>query len=162
MDCTVTRQMLYRRLDGELSDSERVLLDMHLAQCPACTHEYRLLRIPQRLARAIPPFQPSPYFYGRLKARLVEEDQGLTLWQIILGLSRQVIPALAAITLVLLSLYAYLEIRPPSADVISAYDGIFTSGERIQRMFIADQNDITDENILLSISEQQSSDVRKK
>ena len=153
MECVISRQWLYRELDGELSASERGMLDLHLSMCPTCAREFRLLRLPQRLSRAAPGIEPSPCFYGRLKARLAADDQAASLWQLILGLSRQVIPALAAITLVLLSLFAYLEMRDPRSDVISAYDWIFTSGDSTQRMLISTQNEITDENILLSLSD---------
>jgi hypothetical protein len=163
MECIISRQLLYRKLDEDLPEDERLLLDLHFSKCPACAREYRLLQLPLRLSRAMPILKPSPFFYSRLKARLAEEDRGLALGQIILGLSRQVIPALAAITLVLLSLFAYLEMHDPKSDVISAYDWIFTSGDRAQIMLIADQNELTDENILLSISEQEGySETRKK
>jgi hypothetical protein len=163
MECITSRQWLYRKLDGELSESELLLLDLHLAKCPACAREYRILQLPQLVSRAVPVLEPQPFFYSRLRARLNDEEQGVTLWQIILGLSRQVIPALAAITLVVLSLFAYLEMRDPRSDVISAYDWIFTSGDREQRMLTADRNEITDESILLSISEPDGhSETRKK
>jgi hypothetical protein len=153
MECSTSRQWIFRKLDGELSSAENGRLDLHLAGCPACAREWKLRAFPQRLGRELPVFELSPFFYGRLRARLREEEQGVSLWSILLGLSRQVIPALAAITLALLSLFAYLQMREPQTAAIMAYDRIFTAGDRAQRMLIADQNDLTDENILLSISD---------
>lgn len=155
MECSSAREWLFRRLDDELSSSELERLDAHLAQCPSCAREWRLLTWPQRLSRAIPALEPSPFFYSRLRARLQSEEQSVTLWQIILGLSRQIVPAMAAVTLVLLSFFAYLQVRDPRADVISAYDRIFTSSDRSQMLLNTDQSEITDESVLLAISEQE-------
>lgn len=153
MDCTVARDWLFRRMDAELSPSETEQLDSHLARCASCSRELKLLMFPQRIARSIPVLEPSPYFYRRLKARLETEDQAVTMWQVLLGLSRQAIPAFAVITLALLSAFAYVQFQELRADVFWAYDRIFTS-DRPQRMVIADQNEITDETVLLAISEQ--------
>ena len=134
MDCSVARTWLFRRIDDELSSTESKLLDSHLAQCSACTRAFRILAIPRRIGQAIPALQPSPYFYQRLRARIENEAQGITIWQIILGLSRQVVPALAAITLALLSIFVYLKLLGQQTDVYQAYDKIFMSGDRPHRM----------------------------
>jgi predicted anti-sigma-YlaC factor YlaD len=154
MDCTVVRTWLFRKIDDELLSAESKLLDSHLAQCSACTREFRILAIPRRIGQAIPALQPSPYFYRRLRARIENEAQSITIWQIILGLSRQLVPALAAITLALLSIFAYLQLRVPQTEVYQAYDKIFMSGDRPHRMVIADQGEITDESVLRAIAEQ--------
>lgn len=153
MDCTATRELLFRRLDDELPPSEREQLDSHLAQCESCAREMKLLMLPRRIASVIPVLQPSPYFYSRLKVRLKSEEQAVTIWQIVLGLSREAIPIFAVITLALLTTFAYYQFQDLRAEVYSAYDRIFTS-DRPQRMVIADQNEITDETVLLAISEQ--------
>jgi anti-sigma factor RsiW len=36
MNCEAAHDMINRRIDGELTDAERVRLDEHLAECPAC------------------------------------------------------------------------------------------------------------------------------
>jgi predicted anti-sigma-YlaC factor YlaD len=157
MECTVARIWLFRKIDDELSSSESRLLDSHLAQCPACTREFRILAIPRRIGQAIPAFEPGPYFYRKLRTRIESEAQSITIWQILLGLSRQVVPALAAITLALLSIFAYLQMRGPSLDVYQAYDRIFISSERPLRMVAAEQGEITNESVLRAIAEQDSS-----
>ena len=154
MHCTVVRTWLFRKIDDELSPAEDKLLDSHLAQCPACAREFRILAIPRRIGQMIPALQPGPYFYSKLRARIENESQSITIWQIMLGLSRQMVPALAAITLALLSIFAYLQLRGPRTEVYQAYDKIFMSGDRPHRMVIADQGEITDESVFLAIAEQ--------
>jgi hypothetical protein len=150
--------MLFRRVDGELSGELNRELDAHLSACAACAREYRLLLIPKQIGRIIPALEPSPYFYQKLRARLEEEAQSVTIWQILLGLSRQVVPALAMITLALLAVFAYVQLRGPSPDIYQAYDRIFTT-DRPQRMVIADHEEITDESVLRSIAEEGSDAV---
>lgn len=154
MDCTVVRNWLSRKLDAELTPSEREQLDSHLVQCASCARGMKLLMLPRRIARVIPILEPSPYFYSRLKARIESEEQSVTIWQIVLGLSRQAIPVFAVITLALLTVFAYYQFQDLRGEVYWAYDRIFTSGEHPQRMVIADQSEITDESVLLAISEQ--------
>jgi hypothetical protein len=154
MECKASRSLLFRKMDDELSPSEAEQLDSHLLLCSSCAREFNLLLLPRRIAQTFPILEPSPYFYSRLKARIQSEDQAVTIWQIILGLSRHVVPTLAAITLIVLGLFAYFEIRDPMADVFYAYDRIFISGDRPHRMVIADQGEITDESVLFAISEQ--------
>jgi len=151
MDCTVARSGLFRLLDEELSPAERDRLQLHLDCCPSCTREWRILTLPRRIGKSIPALEPSPYFYARLRARLEREAQSITVWQIILGLSRQIVPALATVTLVIVSLFAYLEFYGPKADFYQAYDSIFLSGDRPNRMVIAEE--VTEESVLHALAE---------
>jgi hypothetical protein len=104
-------------------------------------------------------FEPSPYFYQKLRARLQSESETLSIWQIVLGLSRQVVPVLAAFTLVLISIFAYHQVRRPAVDVYQAYDSIFMSGDRPHRMVIADQGEITEESVLQAIAEDETARI---
>ncbi|MBP1597467.1 MAG: putative zinc-finger [Acidobacteria bacterium] len=151
MRCGVARNWLFRLLDRELSREEEVELEDHLASCPSCMREWRILTLPQRIARSIPVLEPPPCFYSRLRARLEMQKQSITIWQIIIGLSRQIVPALATVTLLIISLFAYLEFRGPSPDLYQAYDSIFMSGDRASRMVIAD--DVTEESVLHALAE---------
>lgn len=155
MDCTAARDRLFRKLDSNLTKAELEQLDSHLAECASCAREMRILMLPRRIAQIVPALEPSPYFYSRLKARIESEQQPVTMWQIVLGLSRQAIPLFAVITLALLSVFAYYQFQDLRAEVYWTYDRIFTSGEHPQRMVIADQSEITDESVLLAISEQE-------
>ncbi len=151
MDCAGFRGWLFRHLDDELSAREREQLEMHLEICSSCSREWKLLSLPRRIGRSIPALEPSPYFYTRLRARLEREKQGVTIWQVFLGLSRQIVPAMATLTLVIISLFAYYEFRGPRMDLYQAYDSIFLSGDRPSRMVIADE--VTDESVLHALAE---------
>lgn len=156
MDCATARTWIFKRIDGELSPEEWARLDLHLAGCSSCARDYRLFSIPRRIGRAIPVLEPPPYFYTRLRARIESEDQGISVWQFILMLSRHLVPALAAVTLALISVFAYFQITEPRTDLYQVYDSIFMTSDRPQRMVIADQGDITDESVLRAIAEVES------
>ncbi|MBZ5498209.1 MAG: zf-HC2 domain-containing protein [Acidobacteriia bacterium] len=154
MKCSTVRSWLFRLMDDELPPQEREQLHAHLTGCLSCTREWKLLTLPRRIGRSIPALEPSPFFYARLKARLEREEQAITIWQIILGLSRQIVPAMATVTLVIISLFAYLEFRGPRMDLYQAYDSIFIASDRTSRMVIAE--DITDESVLHALAEKPS------
>jgi hypothetical protein len=156
MRCSKARDLLFRRLDAELSVAETLELDGHLAACTTCERQSKLLMIPHRIGRMIPVLAPSPFFYSRLKTRLETEAQGINIWQIILGISRHLVPALAAITLIMLSVFAYSEFAVPTDDVSQAYDRIFIADDHPQQLAIAGQVEITDETVLNAITEDES------
>jgi hypothetical protein len=155
MKCTEIHSWLFRKIDGELRDFENRELDAHLAQCVSCSREYRLLTFPHRIARTIPEMTPSPDFYGKLGTHIEVEIQKVAGWQTFLGLERQMIPALAGITLALLSVFAYLQLRTPEADLYRAYDRVFVSEDLSQQMMIAAQGKITNEGVLSAIAERE-------
>jgi hypothetical protein len=154
MDCTRARGNIFRLLDRELGEGEERELRQHLAVCAACTRELRLLSLPRRLGQAIPALEPSPFFYQRLRANLesAREYQGVTIWQIVVGISRQIVPAFASVTLALVSIFIYLQLHGPAAEY-QTYDSIFLSGERPQSMVIAANGDLTDESVLSAMTE---------
>ena len=154
IDCNQARTWMFRHLDGELTPRDEQGLQTHVGSCSACARELRILSLPRRLAATIPVLEPSPFFYQRLRAQLdaAEGRQNVTIWQIVLGLSRQVVPALASITLALVSLFMYTQLHTPSNESM-AYDGIFITEERPQTVEIADFGDVTDETILRALAE---------
>ena len=133
MECTAVRNRLFQKIDGELSALENAELDAHLAQCPTCTREYRLLSLPHRIAREVPPPETSPFFYQRLRMRIDGEAPGITGRQTFFGLATRMIPTLAGITLALLSAFAYFELHGPEADIYKAYDRVFISEDQSHR-----------------------------
>lgn len=153
MDCKIAQEKLFRRIDSELPDTENSELDGHLAQCSSCSRDYRLLTLPQQLAREIAPVTASPFFYKKLRLRIEEDAQGIESWQAIRGLARQMVPALAGITLALLSVFAYFQIQAPDVELYRSYDRVFTSDDQSHRMLVAEQKDITYESILTAIAE---------
>ena len=156
MDCTTIRMLLFRNLDAELSVLESKELEAHLSGCVACAREEKLLAIPRQIGRAIPDLQPPPYFYARLKARLNREDPSLTFWQILLTLSRHLVPAFAAVTLALLSVFAYYQVRGPQEDTTQAYDWIIQSLDRPHVILLENNGEINDENVLGAIVEEEN------
>jgi len=153
MECTAARDLLLRRIDGELSDTEAMELDVHLARCAFCNREYGLLTLPKRIAQALPPPTPSPFFYKTLRARIESEAQSSAIWQTFYGLARRVLPSLAGLTLALLSVFAYLQVSGPNGDLYTAYSRAFISEEQPHPMVISEQEEITDESILRAIAE---------
>lgn len=156
MNCTEVGNRLFKRLDDELSPAEAELLDRHLDDCDSCARQFRLLMLPRRLGEAIPTPAVSPYFYRKLRARIESEEQSINVWQAITGLSRRALPIMAAITLALLSVFAFYQLRGPEVDFYQAFDNIFMPTDRPQRMVIADQEDITNESVFRAITEQTS------
>jgi hypothetical protein len=143
-------------VDGELSIPEQEQLQGHLDACASCSRQLKLLQLPRRIGRVLPAFEASPFFYQRLRAQQAE-SQSLTIWQFVLGLSRQMVPALAVLTLVLVSVFAYSQLGATDGDAYQAYDMIFMSGDRPVRMVIAEPDgDITEEAVLRSIVEDDS------
>jgi len=152
MDCKTAQTWLFRKLDDELSLEENNLLDAHLEVCGSCARAMKLLFLPRRIGKAIPTLQPSPFFYSRLKARIESEPCPITIWQMILGISRQVVPVLGAITVTILLTFTYLNLRDPLPDLYQAFDSVFTASDRATRMVIAD-GEITNDSVLLAIAE---------
>jgi|WetSurSiteA1Bulk_404760.scaffolds.fasta_scaffold69226_2 anti-sigma factor RsiW len=153
MECTAVKKCLSRKIDGELTAGECAQVDAHLAQCASCMREYRLLALPRQIAEAIPALTPSPYFYQPIRARIEGESQGLAVWQVFYGLTRRVIPVMAGITLALLSVFAYLQMRVPETDIYTAYASAIVSEDRSSRLLVEGRSSITDEGVLRAIAE---------
>lgn len=159
MKCTTAQEQIFRKIDGELSGSEDAELTAHLTQCASCSREYRLLTLPHSIAQATSPITASPFFYQTLCRRIENEAQKIASWQVIWRLARQMVPALAGITLALLSVFAYHEMQAPDVDPSRGYDRAFISDDQSHRMLAAEQKDITYESVLTAIAERQSKPV---
>lgn len=146
--------MLVWLVDEDLPAAERDALAAHVSACRSCAAEWKALALPRKIGRVLPPAKVPAYFHTRVMARLRAESQGTSPWNIILSLERHVVPALAVITLVFVTTFAYVELSAPKVDIYQAYDAIFRSGDRPQRMLIADPGEITEENILQVLSEE--------
>jgi hypothetical protein len=151
LECSTARSWLFRLLDDELCVRERNRLKAHLSHCSSCEREWKLLTLPRRIGRSIPALEPSPSFYARLKARLEKERQNITIWQVMLSMSCQIVSAMATVAFLIISLFAYYEFRGPRVDLFQAYDSIFLSGDLPSRMVIAEE--ITDESLLHALAE---------
>ncbi len=155
MKCTEVRSWLSRRIDGELRDSENRELDSHLAQCAPCAKEFGLLMFPRRMAETTPSVAPSPYFYQKLREHIESETQRIANWQPFGRLARQMIPALASITLVLLSVFAYHQLRESDEDIYRAYSRVFVSESMPYQMIVFEKEERTNESVLNTIVERE-------
>jgi hypothetical protein len=156
MKCTAMRNLLLRKIDHELTESESSDLDAHLERCSSCAREFRLLSLPGRIAQTVTPLRPSPYFYQTLRTRIESDFQNISISQLLFGLARRAIPSMAAVTLALLSVFTYLHLRDPQADLYTAYAQAFMGETLPFRMPITEQQNITDENILSAIANQEA------
>ncbi len=148
MDCPEVGARLFRMMDGELPKEEAGRIRAHLEVCPACAREMRLLMLPRQIAGVFPILEPSPYFYQRLRASLKSEERSFGFWQIVMGLSRQVVPALAAVTLILLTAFVYLQVVAPQADLRQVYEGMIVPVSQPEQFVFAGRGEITDDVVL--------------
>jgi hypothetical protein len=162
MNCATVQSWLFRKIDGELSDSENMELDAHLAKCTSCNREYSLLTLPHRIAQMAPPAALSPFFFQKLRMRIDGEIKENAGWRALWGLARPMVPTFAGITLVLLSVFAYQQIRNPEVDPYRTYDRAFITEDQSNQILVADQGDITYESILNTIAEKESNHRRNK
>jgi len=153
MECNAARGLFSRKIDGELTDAEKSALDAHLAQCPYCLRAYRILSLPHNMAKIVPAPIVSPYFYQRLEAAIAGQAQNSAFWQLLFTLSRKIIPAFAGITLALLSIFAYLQMRSPEVELYRAYEKIFLTEEQPYQLLLTERGSITDEQVLRAIAQ---------
>jgi hypothetical protein len=157
MECAKARKQLFRKIDDELSKIESEELDLHLSNCSSCEMEHRILSLPRAISQASTPIVPSPYFYPKLMKRIESEAQGADGWQAISWMIRRIIPALAGITLALLSLFAYFQTTGADVELYSAYESVFVDQAQQPRTLHFKQGDVTDANVLSAIVERDSS-----
>jgi len=154
MKCTELRGLIQRKIDHELSESENRVLEDHFEHCPDCVREYGFMRLPGRIAKKTTPLEPSPYFYAKLKARIENEIQSAAILQVFYGLARRIIPSMAAVTLVLLSIFAYIHMKNPKDDLYAAYEKVIIGENLPLPMIITEQRGLTDASILSAIANQ--------
>ena len=92
------------------------------------------------------------------RIRIENADQFSAIYKTFLSLSRQLIPAMAIVTLSLLFIFAYFQMRTPEADLYHAYDGIFASDGYSNLPLIVEQDDITNETVIRAIAERDAHD----
>ncbi len=155
MNCREAGKWLSSRIDGELPRAQASLLDEHLSVCPSCSRELRLLGIPKRISGLLPVPRSSPYLYQRIKANLEPEMRRNVFWQIVMGLSRQVVLPLGVVTLMIITAFLYAQLSVPKSDVYQAYERIFTPTNRPEQIIRAERSDITDDVVLYTLAEQE-------
>jgi hypothetical protein len=156
MKCSEAQRLIFRQIDRELPGRDSELLGKHLSQCSDCARDFQLLSIPQRVAPAIKPIEPSDFFCQTLRTRIENEARNAIVVQQFLGLARGFIPSLAAVTLALLSIFAYLHLTNPRDDLYAAYKNAFVGEDLHLRAMISEQQSITDANILSALANRES------
>jgi anti-sigma factor RsiW len=151
MKCTAIQDWLFRKMDGELTDLENKELNAHLAQCAACTKEYNLLRLPYQISLTAPELRPSEFFCRKVQMQIAGEAKSGAFWSAILRPAQRMVPALAGITFLLLSILGYLQLQTPNTEFYSAYDRMFSTEQQPRQMAAA--GDITAESVLSAIAE---------
>ena len=76
MNCKNVKKNLVSFLEKELLEDQRIEMEKHLKTCPDCSH---LLEEFSQLWGALEwreKIQPSPYFWTRLKQRIIEYEEG--------------------------------------------------------------------------------------
>lgn len=154
MKCIAIQVLVQKKIDNELSESENRILDSHLEQCPDCAREYGLLTVPGRIAQRIAPLEPSPYFHQKIVVRIENEAENAVVVQALHSLARRIIPSMAAVTLALFSVFAYLHMHSPQDDLYAAYEKVFIGENHPLHIMVVEQKGITDASILNAIANQ--------
>ncbi len=152
MECNLVRSLLLRKIDGELQDSEDTKVKEHLAKCPSCTREYRILLLPNTIGTLVTAPTPSAYFYQKVKAQIESEVGEAAAWQMFLRLSRKIVPVFASLTIALLSIFAYLQLRSPEVEIYKAYERVFAVEDPTYQLLVAGNENITNEEVLRAIA----------
>ena len=66
--CTEVLEHVHDYLDGEISESQRVLIVQHLEECPPCVHQFQLVRTVKALVHRSCGASPAP---DRLRLQIV-------------------------------------------------------------------------------------------
>ena len=155
MDCISIKELLLRLVDDDLPAAERDSIEGHIGSCTDCRREWQAVSLMRRAGLRLDTVEPPPFFYASVLARIRDESQGAAIWQITSILARHMVPALALITLVFVSVFAYFELSSPHADIYQAYDSVFTSTDRPSLMVLADPGEITEQIVLETLTEEE-------
>ena len=108
MNCKNVKKNLVSFLENELLEEQRVQMEKHLKTCPACSH---LLEEFSQLWGTLghrEEIQPSPYFWTRLKQRIIEYEKGeKPVFGWLEGVARRARPAVVVAVLVVCVFVGY-------------------------------------------------------
>lgn len=152
MECATAQKLILHWVDGELSEPELGMVEVHLAECPSCLRHYRMLSVPRRVAQATAAISASPYFYQKLRMRIEEEARKFDSRQLIFGMARRVVPALGGLTLALLSVFAYFQISSTETDIYSSMQRALAGQYQPQRILTFEKGRITNATVLSAIA----------
>jgi anti-sigma factor RsiW len=123
MNCKNVKKNLLFFLENELSEERRFEMENHLKTCPACSRLLEEFSLIWEGVQHGEKIQPSPYFWTRLKQRIVEHEGGRKpVFSWLEGLVRWARPAVA-IAVLLICIFAGYSLGnfPQSANGQTAY-----------------------------------------
>ena len=101
MECKKVKEKLSAFMDNELKDNERLKIDQHLADCPFCLQEAKLLAQTWSALEVWEKMEVPHNFETRFWQRVRErEEKKLSIQKLIRSIVRIPVPAAAAIILV--------------------------------------------------------------
>jgi hypothetical protein len=123
MDCERVRDLLSDFHDGTLGEEERLRVDFHLRQCPACTTEAEGLKETVALLRGLSPGKAPPELLGGVLARIAAAEPAETpLWKKLFLPAHVKIPLEAAAAILLFFLvYGLPKEKAPEATAPSPH-----------------------------------------
>lgn len=104
MRCKKAKRLLTKFLDNQLSPGLTLRVKTHLDSCVGCTKEYGLLKQTWDLLDEYKPVVPSPNFKAAFWQRLYQGEEGVLEREPVFvfpGLKPRLVPALAALTIIL-------------------------------------------------------------
>lgn len=105
MSCNRIEGKLVAFMDGRASDSDRRVVESHLAECAVCQARVEGFRGVWAMLNEVPMQEPSSAFEARLRARMAAEPQRPVFWAGLAALLPSPRLALAAALLVVFSLW---------------------------------------------------------
>jgi predicted anti-sigma-YlaC factor YlaD len=94
MKCSTIQRKLSAYMDAEVSEQERTIISEHLASCPECQRILQVLTKMREELNLVPGIQSPPYFYTRLKQRMIDESRSISVLE---KIRRFVLPGFATV-----------------------------------------------------------------
>ncbi|GEM_PF-3082614 len=73
MRCNKAKKLIFEFIDKNLSESNRILLETHLAECPGCERDASSLKRSLSILRGLDPVKPGGDFNWQVRLRLARE-----------------------------------------------------------------------------------------
>ena len=126
MKCEKARELFSDHLEMALERPMAVAFERHLAECPACEHDYASFRTTWQMLQSLPEVDPPPGFATDvvMKVRLQREAElrSRTRWQVIWGeLFSSKVPARVFAAAVVIFLCAMIILHTPLRNTVAAW-----------------------------------------
>lgn len=80
MKCSAVEKKLIFYLEGDLPEQEKTEVACHLEGCSACTDKLHHLKFSMQTLESTKAFEPKPYLYTRIQARMDQKPKTLQNW----------------------------------------------------------------------------------